>query len=123
MGWEAQNKNLEFVDVVGHSWFFRREWAKYFWTEEPLLKTFGEDIHFCAMLRKQGIRAACPPHPPSEKSLWGSLFPERGVDRVAISSSKGRSRDYHDVVTYEISNGFFGPALRDSCRVRNTTGD
>jgi len=106
MGWEAENKNLEFVDLVGHSWFFRREWAKYFWWEEPLLKTFGEDIHFCAMLSKHGIRSACPPHPPEEKQLWGSLYPERGIDRVAISTSTDRSRDYYNVVRHEISKGF-----------------
>jgi len=105
MGWEAKNEELEFVDVVGHCWFFRREWAKYFWFEDPLIKTFGEDIHFCAMLQKYGIRSACPPHPQTEKSLWGSLYPERGIDRVAISS-KSRSRDYYKVVIHEISKGF-----------------
>jgi hypothetical protein len=105
MGWEGKNENLEFVDLVGHSWFFRKEWAKYFWLEEPLIKTFGEDIHFCAMLQKKGVRAACPPHPASEKELWGSLYPERGIDRVAISS-KDRSRDYYNVVRHEILRGF-----------------
>jgi len=105
MGWEGKNENLEFVDLVGHSWFFRKEWAKYFWLEEPLIKTFGEDIHFCAMLQKKGVRAACPPHPASEKELWGSLYPERGIDRVAISS-KDRTRDYYNVVRHEILRGF-----------------
>ncbi len=111
MGWEGTNEVLEFVDVVGHCWFFRKEWARYFWDEPPLLKTFGEDIHFCAMLRKQGIRAACPPHPRSDKSLWGSLYPGRGIDRVAISKAKGKSQEYYDVVDYEVSRGFFGSGL------------
>ena len=106
MGWEAHNKGLEFVDLVGHSWFFRKDWAKHFWYEEPLLKTFGEDIHFCAMLKRCGIRAACPPHLESDKSLWGSLHPERGIDKVAISSSKKRSDEYYQVVQHEISKGF-----------------
>jgi cellulose synthase/poly-beta-1,6-N-acetylglucosamine synthase-like glycosyltransferase len=105
MGWRSMNEHLEFVDVVGHCWFFRRNWAKYFWTEEPLISSFGEDIHFCAMLQKQGIRSACPPHPPSDKSLWGSLFPQRGKDNVAISA-KDISRDYHNVLLHEISKGF-----------------
>lgn len=105
MGWEGQNEQLEFVDLVGHSWFFRKEWAKYFWLEDPLIKTFGEDIHFCAMLQKKGIRSACPPHPASAKEWWGSLHPERGMDRVAISS-KDRSRDYYNVVRHEISKGY-----------------
>lgn len=105
MGWEARNEQLELVDFVGHSWFFRRSWARFFWLEEPLIKTFGEDIHFCALLKKHGIRSACPPHPKSDRSLWGSLHPERGIDRVAISS-KDRGRDYYNVVCHEISKGF-----------------
>jgi len=106
MGWEAQNENLEFVDLVGHSWFFKKRWMQYFWLEEPLLKTFGEDIHFCSMLAKHGIRCACPPHSASDKSFWGSLHPERGVDSVAISVSKDRSKDYFNVVRHEISKGY-----------------
>lgn len=106
MGWESKNKRLEFVDLVGHCWFFRREWARYFWLEEPLLRNFGEDIHFCAMLQRRGIRAGCPPHPESDISLWGSRYPERGIDRVAISCSTDRPEDFYNVVCYEISKGF-----------------
>jgi hypothetical protein len=105
MGWEGMNETLEYVDLVGHSWFFRREWARYFWDEDPPCRTFGEDIHFCAMLQRRGIRSACPPHPKSDPSLWGSLKPERGVDRVAISSTD-RSEDYWNVVRTEMENGY-----------------
>lgn len=104
-GWEAMNTELEYVDVVGHSWFFRREWAKYFWDEEPVIRSFGEDIHFCAMLQRHGIKAACPPHPQNNRDLWGSLKPERGIDRVAISGSD-RSKDYLRVVLHEVERGF-----------------
>jgi glycosyltransferase involved in cell wall biosynthesis len=106
MGWEGMNTRLEFVDLVGHSWFFRREWARFFWDEEPVLRTFGEDIHFCAILQRHGIRAACPPHPPDDRSLWGSVKPERGVDRVAISCSEDRSADFWQVVKTEIERGY-----------------
>jgi GT2 family glycosyltransferase len=106
MGWEARNEKIEYVDFVGHSWFFRREWAKYFWFEDPPLRTFGEDIHFCAVLQRQGIRSACPPHPESNKALWGSIFPSRGIDRVAISRSRDRSEEYYSVVCHEINKGF-----------------
>jgi cellulose synthase/poly-beta-1,6-N-acetylglucosamine synthase-like glycosyltransferase len=105
MGWEGMNETLEYADLVGHSWFFRREWARYFWDEEPACRTFGEDIHFCAMLQRRGIRSACPPHPKGDTSLWGSLKPERGVDRVAISSTD-RSEDYWNVVRHEMENGY-----------------
>ncbi len=105
MGWEGKNSSLEFVDLVGHSWFFRREWAKYFWDEEPVIRTFGEDIHFCAMLARRGIRAACPPHPEGDQSLWGSVRPMLGVDRAAISS-RDRSADYTKVLVHEVGRGF-----------------
>lgn len=105
MGWDGKNESIEFVDLVGHSWFFRREWARFFWDREPLIRTFGEDIHFCAMLQLRGIRAACPPHPKEDPSLWGSVKGELGIDRVAISG-KDRSRDYGAVLRHEIENGF-----------------
>lgn len=106
MGWEAMNPRLEYVDTVGHSWFFRREWARYFWDQEPFLRTFGEDIHFCAMLQRHGIRVACPPHPENDRSLWGSVKPDLGVDKVAISCSSNRSADFWNVVKYEIEQGY-----------------
>ncbi len=106
MGWEGMNEKLEYVDLVGHSWFFRREWAKYFWDEDPVSYTFGEDIHFCAMLQRHGIRSACPPHPHSDKSLWGSVKPERGVDKVAISCGSDKSVEFWQVVKHEIERGY-----------------
>lgn len=106
MGWEAMNTHLEYVDVVGHSWFLRREWARYFWDEEPLLQSFGEDIHFCAMLQRHGIRVACPPHPVYDKSLWGSVKSERGVDKVAISCSTDKSKEFWQIVRHEIERGY-----------------
>lgn len=106
MGWEGMNNALEFVDLVGHSWFFRRRWARYFWDEEPLSPNFGEDIHFCAMLQRHGIRVACPPHPENDPELWGSVKPERGIDKVAISCSSDKSKLYWQVVKYELDNGY-----------------
>ena len=104
-GWDGCNENLEFVDLVGHSWFFRREWARYFWEAEPPSRSFGEDIHFCSMLQRHGIRAACPPHPLANKQLWGSIRPERGIDRVAISS-QNKSEEFAKVVTEVVRRGF-----------------
>jgi hypothetical protein len=106
MGWEAMNTSLEYVDLVGHSWFFRREWAKYFWDEEPLLRNFGEDVHFCAMLQRHGIGVACPPHPKNNNLLWGSVKPELGIDRAAISCSSDKSKEFWQVVNHEINRGY-----------------
>lgn len=106
MGWEGMNNRIEFVDLVGHSWFFRKEWAKYFWDIDPLSREFGEDIHFCAMLQRHGIRAACPPHPEDDRELWGSVRPERGIDDVAISCSSDKSHLFWQVVKYELEKGY-----------------
>jgi glycosyltransferase involved in cell wall biosynthesis len=106
MGWEAMNKEIQYVDLVGHSWFFRREWARFFWDEEPISHKFGEDVHFCAMLQRHSIRAACPPHPFQKKSLWGSLKPELGVDKVAISCSSDKSAEFWKVIRHEIERGY-----------------
>jgi len=58
------------------------------------------------MLQRHGIRAACPPHPEDDKSLWGSVKPNLGVDKVAISCSSDKSADFWKVVQYEILNGY-----------------
>ncbi|OPY11433.1 MAG: Glycosyl transferase family 2 [Syntrophus sp. PtaB.Bin138] len=105
MGWDGCNEGIEFVDLVGHSWFFKREWARHFWEIDPLHQTFGEDIHFCAMLQRHGIRVACPPHPKDDMSLWGSVNGKLGKDKVAISS-KDRSKEYAEVLRYEVKNGW-----------------
>lgn len=105
MGWAGRNEQLEFVDLVGHSWFFRKEWARWFMEREPLLHSFGEDFHFCAMLQRHGIRVACPPHPENDKSLWGSVKGELGIDKVAISS-QNKSAEFAQVLRHVVENGY-----------------
>jgi hypothetical protein len=64
------------VDLVGHSWFFKKEWLSYMWREipDPKYNTCGEDMHFSYMLQKYaGIKTFVPPHPISDKELWGSI--------------------------------------------------
>ena len=47
-GWDNPNEKVEKVDIVGHSWFFKREWLGAYWREAalPLHYLSGEDIHF-----------------------------------------------------------------------------
>ena len=64
------------VDLVGHIWFFKREWLSYYWRELPNPKYFtcGEDMHFSYMLQKYaGIKTYVAPHPISEKEKWGNI--------------------------------------------------
>lgn len=35
------------ADLVGHCWFFKKEWLKYMWRQMPFSYDNGEDIHFC----------------------------------------------------------------------------
>ena len=34
-GWANPNEEIKQVDIVGHSWFFKREWLGAFWRESP----------------------------------------------------------------------------------------
>jgi hypothetical protein len=59
------------VDLVGHSWFFRKEWAKYIWSENPYTWNNGEDIMFSYLAQKYGkIKTFVPPHSEKSKDLW-----------------------------------------------------
>ena len=65
------------VDIVGHSWFFRREWLSTYFAElQPIdgFSFFGEDIHFSYTLQKYcSIPTYVPPHPSNDWQQWGSV--------------------------------------------------
>lgn len=88
-GWNGTHSdNIEQVDLVGHCWFFKQEWAKYLWYEQPASWDNGEDIMFSYLLQKYGkINTFVPPHPESQRNLW-SCVPEHG--RV-VGSDKNAS--------------------------------
>jgi hypothetical protein len=75
-GWDGPCDVSIPVDIVGHSWFFRKEWLSYFVREEPQVYqkiSNGEDIHFSFMLQKYAnLPTLVPPHPVHDMSLWGS---------------------------------------------------
>lgn len=79
-GWDSINNGnnnvAKPVDIVGHSWFFKKEWMKYFNAEAPPVNehfSVGEDIHFSRMLQKYGnIPTYVPPHPRNDLSMFGS---------------------------------------------------
>lgn len=90
-GWVNPNESAVKTDIVGHSWFFRREWLGDFWREgePPEHNLSAEDIHFSYSIQKyRGLSTYVPPHPESDKRLWGSN-PDKaiqyGVDSNAIS--------------------------------------
>lgn len=88
-GWPTQNKKVTEVDLVGHAWFFKREWLRYLWQEKPVTWDNGEDIQFGFMAKVHGgIPTYCPPHPPEDKDLHGSILGnELGIDNKATSTN------------------------------------
>jgi len=76
VGWNGHHLNyVQRVDLVGHAWFFRQEWAKYLWYEKPFTWDNGEDIMFSYLAQKYGgVNTFVPPHPENNKKLWSSDF-------------------------------------------------
>lgn len=111
-GWSDPKEETVQVDIVGHAWFFKKEYLAYFWSELPAKdasKIAGEDIHFSYMLQKYGLNTYVPPHPINDKSLWGSL-PEYGnkigKDENAISSDQMALSRFDVALQYYTSKGF-----------------
>ena len=88
-GWPTKNAKLTEVDLVGHAWFFKREWLSLLWKEKPFTWENGEDIQFSSMAKIHGgIKTFCPPHPPSDQSMHGSILGnELGIDSKATSNN------------------------------------
>ena len=92
IGWPSANSEIKRADIVGHSWFFKREHIEAYWQNtdnHAKFKKSGEDIHFSYILKnKLGLNTYVPPHPKNDTSLWGSL-PEYanslGSDKNALS--------------------------------------
>ena len=112
-GWPTHNPETTQVDLVGHAWFFKRDWLKYLWAETPITWDNGEDMQFSYAAQKYGnINTYCPPHPPSDKEFHGSILGnELGIDDKATSTNSSLShqaffseRDY--CVSTAISRGW-----------------
>lgn len=110
-GWaDINNSEPMRVDIVGHAWFFKREWLSTYWRELPPigLTTVGEDMHFSYMLQKYlNLNTYVPPHPPEDKRLWGSIKGwELGTEPNALSFNHSNivlMDSYHKHI---IANGF-----------------
>ena len=101
-GWDNPNSKVEKVDIVGHSWFFKREWLGAFWRELPPINSSviaGEDIHFSYAIQKHlGLGTYVPPHPLNEPELWGSnskLAVLLGNDNEGISNKEDSIKKFN----------------------------
>lgn len=112
-GWDSPNEKAELVDIVGHAWFFRREWLSVFWRELPPIGTsrlVGEDMHFSFMLQKYyDIPTIVPPHPKLDPTIWGSspeIALKLGSAKEAISMAVDAQNKFDIALRYCTSNGF-----------------
>ena len=107
------NEQTTVVDIVGHSWFFKREWLYTFWgcAEKKFQNNLaGEDIHFSFALQKiLGIPTLVPKHPKDDTSLWGAspeLSKKYGSGSESISISKKSLLTFEQALTHYRKLGF-----------------
>lgn len=107
IGWADPRPATEEVDLVGHSWFFAKEYLKYMWMEEPYTWNM-EDAHFSYCLQKYGnIKTFVPPQFGDKSS--SVLGYELGVDDAAMSNPKNHEKFYRErdeAITHYVKNGW-----------------
>jgi hypothetical protein len=107
------NEQTAQVDIVGHSWFFRRAWLAAYWAEysnrfnDPLA---GEDIHFSYAIQKHhSLPTLVPPHRISHPDEWGSdprIAREIGEENVAISKGAKAMQVFENALQHYRKLGF-----------------
>lgn len=113
-GWDGEYDYPMIVDIVGHSWFFRKEWISTLIKELPNIDkeqlVCGEDMHLSFVLQKYlNIPVIVPPHPKSDRSLWGAnpaKSKEYGTDKNSISMQDGFWPKFSNALKYNIDKGF-----------------
>lgn len=104
------NTQVERVDIMGHCWFFEREWLRAYWAEAPSspLPRGGEDMHMSYSVQKHfELNTYVPPHPPDDKEMWGSTDPNTyGEDMFATSRTSDGHMQAHSYWNYIISQGY-----------------
>jgi GT2 family glycosyltransferase len=103
-GWDVHNEKTEEVDIVGHAWFFKREWLWVLWKEAPPgngeFYRVGEDMFFSYSLQKHlGIKTYVPPHPVSDLEMSGSLFGwQMGTVRPTSEVAMGEMKTFFRIL-------------------------
>jgi hypothetical protein len=113
VGVYGPNAETKQVDIVGHSWFFKKDWLGEFWG--ALENRFpndvaGEDIHFSYVLQQRlNLPTLVPPHPLNDLSLWGS-DPDRakqlGAGKESISQSTESLKRFENALQHYRKLGF-----------------
>ena len=112
-GWDGNNNGNNTVpkpvDIVGHSWFFKKDWVSYFLREPPKINEYfcvGEDMTFSFMLQKYAnIPTYVPPHPSNDLSLFGSI-PKTAWDYGCDGNSGSSGSGFDKAINECRDNGF-----------------
>lgn len=106
------SSKIEKVDIVGHNWFFKRDWLPYFWLEMPKInqsRFVGEDMNLSYSFKKYlNLNTYVPPHPKNQKDLWGgspSSSLQLGQMDIAISKNKKMLKEMNEIYRYYVSKG------------------
>lgn len=113
VGWDAPlDKSVE-VDLVGHSWFFKKEWLDILFQapkEIRDLKYVGEDMAFSYMLlTKKKIKTFVPPHPIDQFEFYGSnpkLAWKLGQSKEGISMNPANMDTMSKATQFLIGRGW-----------------
>ena len=111
-GWPHPNKKTIEVDLVGHAWFFEKEWLGSYWRDTPdtnHFKTCGEDMHFSYAIQKYlKLKTYVPPHPWNDLEMWGSIKGSElgGKDSLWINGPKNQQQLMHDYFRILRHNGW-----------------
>ena len=108
-GWAKPNEKTEQVDIVGHSWFFKKQFIHHMWRESAPTFENGEDMHISAASKIHGnIQTIMPQQINNDRSDWGDTKPEKGWDEHASWRKKGHGEERDNLFKNWIKkNGVF----------------
>jgi hypothetical protein len=109
VGWDGPNEETTRVDIVGHAWFFKREWLSAYWRELPPegFDFVGEDMHFSYTIQKYlGLNTYVPPHPVDDVEMWGSTLGWHFGNVNPTSALPGRIQEMNSYYNILINKGF-----------------
>lgn len=103
-------EKVEQVDIIGHCWFFERDWLRAYWAEMPqqALLYGGEDMHFSYAIQKHlGLYSYIPAQPENNPDSWGSTNPSKyGEDVNATSLTRSGHEQSNAYWNYIMRQGY-----------------
>ena len=103
VGWNGSKfDKVTEVSLVGHAWFYRQEFSKFMFEENPPTWNNGEDMFLSYIAQKNGFKTFVPPHPENNKNIWCNLDFNTGRDKNASHLSNPNHHSERDFVVDEL---------------------